>query len=74
MIMVDVCCDNPTYYNNNWLMNYLNKLVNNVTNAPNQDELRNDLKRREQQLAKLQDKVKTLTEEKEFGTQAYVEL
>lgn len=45
-------------------MNYFNKLVNNVTNAPNQDDLRNDLKKREQQIAKLQDKIKTLTEEK----------
>ena len=45
-------------------MNYFNKLVNNVTSAPNQDDLRNDLKKREQQIAKLQDKIKTLTEEK----------
>jgi len=45
-------------------MNYFNKLVNNVTNAPNQDDLRNDLKKREQHIAKLQDKIKTLTEEK----------
>ena len=43
-------------------MDYFNKLVNNVTNAPNQDQLKNDLKKREQQIAKLQDKIKTLTE------------
>jgi hypothetical protein len=43
-------------------MNYLNKLVNNVTNAPNQEELKNDLRKRENQIAKLQEKIKTLAE------------
>ena len=43
-------------------MNYFNKLVSNVTNAPNQEEqLRSDLKKREAFISKLQEKLKTAT-------------
>lgn len=55
-------------------MNYFKNIVGGNAPGANVDDLKNELKKREGFIDKLKDKVKKLTEEKDFVNKSYEEL